>query len=283
MRDVLFNPIKLKGPQERADYCERIAYEYDRLPAMDRSEVWRWRKLMSHVVTMYKRMSKQVQVLFVDGQPYKTAQHMRDSVKKTGVLKISRDFNTHPVFTPEENLKFRAVHDYVVHILPGKGGPDFTRKGELRAYNLHRRLAPKDAWPALFTEVAAQACYATVRGDFPAQKVAVFSDVDFYNVGLDKSGARLRPAAQAASARVANPEGTYFDAGKGQLVHFEYVDHRYGPDGREAYLLKDGRWMLGVRKTPHGNLLNRRFTKRPPKWGSTPNPTRALKNRLLSS
>jgi hypothetical protein len=82
------------------------------------------------------------------------------------------------------------VHDYIVHILPGARGPDFTRRGEIRAYNLHRRLAPKDAWPALFTEVLAQACYKNARGEFPVQKVAVLHDFDFFNVGWLAQDAR---------------------------------------------------------------------------------------------
>lgn len=61
------------------------------------------------------------------------------------------------------------------------------------------------------------------------------------------------------------PEASYFDAGRGQMVHFDYVEHYAGAAGREAYLLPDGRWLVGVRKG-RGNLLQRRFTKRPPKW-----------------
>ena len=178
------NPIRLRGPAEVRAYCEQIVQRYDDLPMLQPEEVWRWELLGDHVERMYKRILKQVDVQYVDGQPYDTAEQMRDEVRRTGIMYISRDFNEHPVFSPDLNLKFRAVHDYVVHVAPGAAGPDFSERGELRAYNLHRRLAPPDSWPALFTEVAAQACYANIRGEFPVQKVAVFEAVDFYNVGL---------------------------------------------------------------------------------------------------
>ena len=154
--------------------------------------MWRWQLLGKHVERMYKRILKRVDVKFVKGQPYDTAQQMRDEVRRTGIMCISRDFNKHTVFSPELNLKFRAVHDYVVHIAPGTLGPDFSERGELRAYNLHRKLAPRDSWPALFTEVAGQACYANVRGKFPVQKIAWFKGVDFYNVGVLAGAEKIR-------------------------------------------------------------------------------------------
>ncbi len=63
----------------------------------------------------------------------------------------------------------------------------------------------------------------------------------------------------------ANPSGKYFDGSRGQMVHFDYLECRI--DGkREAYLLIDGTWLSGVRKTPLANLLQRRTSKRAPRW-----------------
>lgn len=191
MRSRATNPLRL---EDFATYCEEVADAYDEAPVWEDAEIWRWEALRDNVTRMFGQISKKVDIEFVPGQPYETAQQMRDEVAKTGTLYISTDFNEHPFFTPQENLELRAVHDYVVHILPGTGGPDFSRKGELRAYNLHRRLAPKGAWPALFTEVAAQACYKNARGEFPIQKVAVLRGIDFYNVGW------TTPKARAANA-----------------------------------------------------------------------------------
>lgn len=174
------NPLALR---DYSDYCSEIARRYDAMPDFDPSEAWRWDLLIAHVETFFRRISRDVDIRFVDGQPYESAEQMRESVKRTGVMEISTEGIEHPIFTPEQQLKFRAVHDYVVHILPGDRGPSFTERGEIRGYNLHRQLAPPRTWPALFTEVAAQACYVNSRGTFPVQKVAVMPGVDFYNVG----------------------------------------------------------------------------------------------------
>lgn len=196
------NPLRIEDTE---DFCREVADAYDRLPMWEDNEIWRWELLRDSVERMYDQMVQKVDVEFVEGQPYDTAEQMRDEVKRTGVLKISTDFNEHPFFTPLENLKFRAVHDYVVHIIPGDRGPDFSRRGELRAYNLHRRLAPPDAWPALFTEVAAQACYANARGEFPVQKVAVFGWLRLLQRWLAQGAAKgcelHNPQTEASSVR----------------------------------------------------------------------------------
>lgn len=164
-------------------FCDTVAEHYDELPDTQEDQTWRWEKLADHVEKFYDRIQSRVNVKFVEGQPYDDAEEMAKKVKETGELKISKDFNEHPVFTPEQNLKFRAVHDYVVHIMNADKGIDFSREGEIKAYNLHRKLAPPDTWPALFTEVAAQACYANSRGEFPDQKVAIMPMFDPENVG----------------------------------------------------------------------------------------------------
>lgn len=185
------NPLRLEDYEE---FCAAVADAYDAAPVFDEGEAWRWDVLMDSVERTYGQVAGRVQVRFVDGNPYGTAEQMRREVARTGILEISRDGGAHPRWTPEQNLRFRAVHDFVVHILPGEAGPDFGRRGEMRAYNLHRRLAPRDAWPALFTEIAAQACYVNARREFPVQKVAVLPQFDYYDVGW------------TARERAANPE-----------------------------------------------------------------------------
>jgi hypothetical protein len=101
---------------------------------------------------------------------------------ETGDLYISIDYSTHPYFSVVDNIVFRSVHDYLVHIL---GDYEFGLAGEIACYNLHAKLTTKEAVPALFVEVLMQACYAVVRGEFPKkQKVAVPTIFDFYNVGV---------------------------------------------------------------------------------------------------
>lgn len=164
-------------------FCERVAAAYEAAPMYEERAVPSFKALRDSIDRLYRRLLSRVEVVFVDGQPYSTAAQMRREVARSGVLFISRDFDEHPFFSREENLRFRTVHDYVVHIV-GKGHPEFGQRGEIRAFNLHRALAPPAAWPALFTEVVGQVCYETVHGRFPAQKVALLDGFDFVEVGL---------------------------------------------------------------------------------------------------
>lgn len=162
------------------DFCDLVADAYDQLPDHDPDAVESYKALIQHVEKMYKRMQSKVKVEYVDGQPYSSQKEMADKVKKTGVLQISTEHNDHDVFTPEQNLKMRAVHDYIVHILTGV---NFSDKGEVAAFNAHARLLPDKAIPAAFTEIVGQACYANARGQFPKQKIAIMKGFDFKNVG----------------------------------------------------------------------------------------------------
>jgi len=164
-------------------YCELVADAYDELPDYDPEAVASYKALISHIEKMYQRMLSKVKVEFVPGQPYNSQKEMSEEVKKTGVLKISTDYNQHDVFTPEQNLKFRAVHDYIVHIL---ANVDFSDKGEVAAFNAHAKLLPKKAIPAAFTEIVGQACYANARGSFPKQKIALMPGFDLRDVGQVK-------------------------------------------------------------------------------------------------
>lgn len=257
-RRYTVNPVLLR---DYGAYCEAVAKAYDKAPLVDANETWRWKKLAAHIQRFYKRMQTKIDVEFVTGQPYDNVKQMRREVGRTGVLYISTDYNEHPIFTPMQNLKLRAVHDYVVHILPGKGGPDFSQRGEIRAYNLHRRLAPPDTWPALFTEVAAQACYNTVRGEFPVQKIAVLP-FDHYNVGVEFAEMVANPA-------MPKPVKSVFNALRsldtGEPEHFAgavwMIGYRGSASDAKGLLLDDG-W-----KT-FGKSTNQAFAMRKGKRGS---------------
>ena len=174
------------------EYAGLVADAYEAAPEYDESALASFRALIDHAVNkLYpKIIGSGIDVQFVDSDPYEDRDQMADDVKRNKVLKISSMFNDHPVFSPEENLKFRAVHDYYTHIVCDQ---DFGLRGELKAYNTHARLAPPIARPALFTEVVGQACYAIARGQvdekgdfvpaFGTQKVAFLEGFDYLEVG----------------------------------------------------------------------------------------------------
>lgn len=142
-------------------------------------------------------------------------------------LIIYTGHSDHPVFSEKENHIFRTIHDYLTHgtlmkifkknflsvypnfkeknkfptpemlrkVLPnvslskgGNKGFGFNLRGELNATARHIRMAPKSAAPALFSEIVGQACYLTIVGEFPQQKVAILKDFDYINIGKIISG-----------------------------------------------------------------------------------------------
>lgn len=189
------------------EYAKIVTQAYDEAPAFDQSVAKYWDDLRKSNYTWWQRLISEVEVIFVSGeskyrniestmsiagktypleylqggQPYNTASEMANSYKNEGKLYISIDYSDHPIWTVEDNIVFRTVHDYIVHI---RGGFEFGLRGELGSYNLHSKLAPKNALPALFTEIVGQACYAVTTGDFPrVQKIAVLPGFDYTEVG----------------------------------------------------------------------------------------------------
>jgi len=175
------------------EYARIVADAYASAPVFDESMLPSYRALIDHAenVLYPQILGKGIDVQFVNNDPYRTRDEMAKDVNDNKILKVSTLFNDHPVLSEEQNLKFRAVHDYYTHIVCNQ---DFGLRGELKAYNTHARLAPRAALPALFTEVVGQACYAIARGQvdekgdfipaFGEQKVCRLEGFDYRNVGV---------------------------------------------------------------------------------------------------
>ena len=166
---------------------KRAIKHYD---SLNKSNHVFWKRLLSRInVTFYstfkKNEGKIIKVLgkeykIIHSEDYTTQSEMKKDVEEKKTLKISIDYSTHPYFSLEDNIIFRTVHDYIVHIL---GNKQFGLHGEIQSYNLHAKLVPPQARPAIFTEVVGQASYATVFGNFPIQKAAILDGFDYDRVG----------------------------------------------------------------------------------------------------
>ena len=185
------NPILLRSDAEALRYGTMVADAYLAAPAFDEDEAWRWQVMIKHIEKLFERIQRGkqgVKVVFVAGQPYADDRELQAGVDATGILYVSTEFNTHLIFTPVQNLKFRAVHDYMTHIARDL---TFGLRGEIAAYNIHARMAPPAALPALFTEVLGQAAVFITKGFFPEQKIALLP-FDYYNVGIELESSRRR-------------------------------------------------------------------------------------------
>lgn len=187
---------------ELEDYAKIVNSAYNDAPindpkahstysALNQSNYLLYKRLLSKVkiefVTEYKsEIGKKFSILNNDyvvkynQAPYSTMQQMSNEFKKSGVLQISVDYSDHPYFSVVDNIVFRTVHDYIVHIL---GHKQFGLKGELLAYNLHAKLVPSSAKAAIFTEVVGQVCYFHINNSFPTQKCAILEGFDYDKIG----------------------------------------------------------------------------------------------------
>jgi hypothetical protein len=185
-------------------YRQLVAKAYKDAPSMDASAVKHWKALNTSNYTLFKRLLSKTEIILVtenqsdagktlnlagksfevkkvDGEPYSSQAEMKADWQKNKKLMISIDYSDHPVFSVEDNVIFRCVHDFIVHIL---GNHPFGDKGEIASYNLHAKLVPPDALPAIFTEIVGQACYAVEYGEFGEQKIAVLDGFDHKQVGM---------------------------------------------------------------------------------------------------
>ena len=171
------------------EYARVVAEVYHKAAVHDTTADKHWQALNESNHKMYKQMLSRVNVMFVEGEPYETQAEMRDDYLKNHRIAISKDNSTHPFFSLDDNLIFRAVHDFIVHI---QNNTPFGLKGEMRAANYHMHILPELAKPALFTEVVGQVACAIVDGKFPEQKVVVLHGFDYNNIGKFSNDAMLK-------------------------------------------------------------------------------------------
>ena len=172
------------GPTGWDLYANLVGNAYLEAPEYESRAAGHYEALKPFIEKMFKRIQSRVDIEFVDYHPYETAKDLRQAVYQTGIMKIATVDSEHAVFDPVTNAKFRAIHDYMAHVQAiGSRGTDFTLRGELTAYNTHLKTIPREAIPALFTEVVGQVCAYYVLGKFAEQKICLLDGFDYINVG----------------------------------------------------------------------------------------------------
>ena len=238
--DIVLQPVtegvKISNSTHMAAFAVAVAEAYDAAPRFVEADRKPWDILNQHNnEVLFKQMQNSgVQVSFTSEDPYDDGsgdpklamRRMLWDMTMHKRLKIwSGGSDDHPVFSPQDNVILRAVHDYYTHgklrtvmrkqaqelgianstptpqqltrLLPnvnlerhGNVGHAFSLRGELNAFSSHRKLVPPAAAPAVFTEIIGQLCYNEIVGDFPQQKVVILRDFDYDRVGEAKSGTR---------------------------------------------------------------------------------------------
>lgn len=83
------------------------------------------------------------------GQPYKNSAEMRADVFGNNHLWVFEGGEEHPLRTPEQVYRGRAVHDLFAH---ARTGFEFGPRGELNATRVHAQMYSEEALPALIVD-----------------------------------------------------------------------------------------------------------------------------------
>lgn len=156
------------------DQLQPIAEAYAKAPVYDPKAAAGFKALADDSVRRAAVLGKQLHIEVVDDpEPYANSQEMADDIHKNRHFYVSRANSEHPLWTVDQNVAFRTVHDVLGHAV---SGGDFGWQGENLACAAHFPLLSPIAQQALFTECIAQTAYAAYYRSFGPQKVALFPE-----------------------------------------------------------------------------------------------------------
>lgn len=143
------------------EYAEGSIYEPKAAPA--------WVELARDSLSRFETLQRQLHIEIVDDpDPYKTPEDMCKDIQEKQHFFVSRANADHPVWTVEEIIAFRAVHDILGHCV---AGGSFDWQGEINACAAHFPLLTPFAQKALFVECIMQAAYSAYYRALGPQKV----------------------------------------------------------------------------------------------------------------
>jgi len=162
------------------DFSKLVAQAYLARPDYESQYASSWKALIPFIEKMFNQISSKVDVEFTDADPYKSSKALRRDIEQNSRLKVWTGASNHPIFTEEQNWKFRAIHDYMTH---ATGKHPFSLRGEIGAYNRHVKTIPVEGRLALFTEVIGQVSTYFETSSHPPQKICKLWGFDYVNVG----------------------------------------------------------------------------------------------------
>lgn len=151
-----------------------VADAYDALPNYDPMAVHAWKALARDSEQRANQLRGQYNISETDDpEPYADHQAMFDDINR-GNFAVSRANSEHPIWTPQQNVNFRIVHDLMGHY---PTGGDFGWQGENLACGNHFKFLDPNAQQALMTECLGQTGSAIRNGGFGPQKVGLMNNL----------------------------------------------------------------------------------------------------------
>lgn len=169
-------PSRLDGdPIVPLAFAERVAIAWDAAPRVDEAHAESWRALARCTDVMFEAFARALTIELVPDDPYPSLEAIAADVLERERLFVWTGASVHPLWSPAENHRFRAIHDLVPHVAMQR---PITLLGEMQAYFDHLRFVDEASELALFTEVVVYACIYYTRGRFPdEQKAAAFPEL----------------------------------------------------------------------------------------------------------
>jgi hypothetical protein len=165
---------------------EEIAKAYASAPVYDPKAAPAWKALADDSSRRAAVIREQLQVeVTPEPEPYQTPQEMCEDVHKNRHFFVSSANSQHPMWSVQQNIDFRIVHDVLGHCV---SGGDFGWQGENQACRAHFPLLTPEAQKALFTECIGQTAAAAYFRSFMPQKVVYLDDF------IDKAQEQENPA-----------------------------------------------------------------------------------------
>ena len=174
-RNHMRSSAQIKIGQWKSDWTDQlqpIAEAYAKAPIYEPKAAAAFKALADDNTRRAAVLRKQLQVEEVnDPEPYLSHDKMLDDIHKRQRYTVSRANTEHPLWTPDQVIAHRIVHDVLGH---GVSGGDFGWEGTNKATAAHMPLLSAEAQKALFTEAIGQTAYGTHYRHFGPQKVALF-------------------------------------------------------------------------------------------------------------
>lgn len=172
-------------------YAAVVAELYDAAPVNDPAAKSAYDALNASNQRLKQIKSHRVNYEPTPNDPYTDEHDMAAQVGRTGTMRTYSGHSDHPEMSGDKTVDFRTVHDLYGHMDPTNSATGnrfrthgFNLRGEFNSYVSHVRMVPREAIPALFTEIVGQTSYATIMGGFPTQKAAILHGVDYIRVGV---------------------------------------------------------------------------------------------------
>lgn len=116
-------------------------------------DTYRWlSEVMDHQLNVII-VNTGLNVYWTRDDPFGSSIEMIETVNETRILKVFKSDDSHPIWTPNQNDTFRAVHDCLGHVAWRNS---FSMTGEDAAFRSHAATVPLEVLPALASETRGQ-------------------------------------------------------------------------------------------------------------------------------